>query len=80
MRRLQHERLQRQFFEVEKTARLKSGSRGLEARKALNTFEKKISESARLYSNLLSESFPCVEFRYTWKKKYGSIADSQYIV
>ena len=45
MREVRHERLQRDFFEVEKAARLRSGARGYDARKVLITYEKKMEDS-----------------------------------
>ena len=44
-RQLRHENLQRDFMEVEKMARLRSGARGLDARKDLVVWEKKMEES-----------------------------------
>ncbi|KOS18283.1 ABC transporter F family member 4 [Escovopsis weberi] len=45
---LKHEKLQKQLFLMDKDARLRSGSRGLQARKALVSFEKVVSESNAL--------------------------------
>ncbi|RPA87278.1 P-loop containing nucleoside triphosphate hydrolase protein [Ascobolus immersus RN42] len=42
IRRVQHERLKTQLAEMDKDARLRSGSRGFAARKALVEFEKKV--------------------------------------
>jgi ATPase subunit of ABC transporter with duplicated ATPase domains len=48
-RQVQHKRLEKQLFEMDKDARLRSGARGLQARKTLTAFEKKVEESvARL--------------------------------
>jgi ATPase subunit of ABC transporter with duplicated ATPase domains len=41
-RKVKHERLQREFFEVQKTANLRSGARGFDARKVLIQWEKKM--------------------------------------
>ncbi|RDW61616.1 ABC transporter-like protein [Coleophoma crateriformis] len=43
---VQHERMKKELFELDKDARLRSGTRGMAARKALLAFEKKIAESA----------------------------------
>ena len=45
LRHVQHERLRKGLFEHDKDARLRSGTRGLAARKALVAFEKKFAES-----------------------------------
>ncbi|KAH7386581.1 P-loop containing nucleoside triphosphate hydrolase protein [Cadophora sp. MPI-SDFR-AT-0126] len=45
LRRVQHDRLKKELFEHDKDARLRSGTRGMAARKALIAFEKKVSES-----------------------------------
>ena len=46
IRQIRHERLKKQLFEMDKDARLRSGARGLQARKALVAFEETIAESA----------------------------------
>ncbi len=46
LRQVQHERLKKELFEIDKDARLRSGTRGMAARKALIAFEKKVIESA----------------------------------
>jgi hypothetical protein len=38
--------MKKELFELDKDARLRSGTRGMEARKALTAFEKKIAEFA----------------------------------
>ncbi|KAH8912606.1 ABC transporter [Coniochaeta sp. PMI_546] len=49
LRRVRHERLQKKLFVLDKDARLRSGTRGMAARKALTAFEKVVAESeARL--------------------------------
>ncbi|CAH0015432.1 unnamed protein product [Clonostachys rhizophaga] len=48
LRRLKHERLQHRLFKLNKDARLRSGARGLQARKALVAFEKVVAESQAL--------------------------------
>lgn len=45
LRQVQHERLKNELFEKDKDARLRSGTRGMAARKALIAFEKTIAES-----------------------------------
>ncbi|KAK9351783.1 P-loop containing nucleoside triphosphate hydrolase protein, partial [Lipomyces doorenjongii] len=48
MRQIRHDRLLKEFSYVEKMARLRSGARGLQARKELIAMEKKVSESSAL--------------------------------
>ncbi|KAL2278615.1 hypothetical protein FJTKL_14334 [Diaporthe vaccinii] len=48
LRKVKHERLQKQLFVVDKNARLRSGARGMQARKELIAFEKIVAESAAL--------------------------------
>ncbi|KAK9371492.1 P-loop containing nucleoside triphosphate hydrolase protein [Lipomyces chichibuensis] len=48
MRQVRHDRLLKEFSYVEKMARLRSGARGLQARKELVAMEKKVSESSAL--------------------------------
>ncbi|KJZ79827.1 hypothetical protein HIM_00541 [Hirsutella minnesotensis 3608] len=45
LRNLKHDRLQRRLFLLDKDARLRSGARGMQARKALVAFEKVVAES-----------------------------------
>jgi hypothetical protein len=45
LRQVQHERMRKELFEHDKDARLRSGTRGMAARKALIAFEKKFAES-----------------------------------
>ncbi|KAL5332085.1 hypothetical protein ACEPPN_001629 [Leptodophora sp. 'Broadleaf-Isolate-01'] len=45
LRRVHHDRLKKELFEHDKDARLRSGTRGMAARKALIAFEKKVVES-----------------------------------
>ena len=45
LRKVQHERLKKELFEHDKDARLRSGARGMAARKALVAFEKIFAES-----------------------------------
>lgn len=49
LRKVKHERLQKQLFVVDKNARLRSGTRGMQARKELIAFEKVVAESAALW-------------------------------
>ncbi|KAK3319337.1 putative transporter protein [Apodospora peruviana] len=46
LRRVRHERMQKRLFILDKDARLRSGARGLQARKALVEYEKAVAESA----------------------------------
>ncbi|KAG0650163.1 abc transporter F family member 4 [Hyphodiscus hymeniophilus] len=45
LRHIKHERLKKELFEHDKDARLRSGTRGMVARKALIAFEKTVKES-----------------------------------
>ncbi|KAM0458255.1 hypothetical protein ACHAO4_002982 [Trichoderma viride] len=45
LRGLKHEKLQKRLFLVDKEARMRSGARGLQARKALVAFEKVVADS-----------------------------------
>ncbi|KAF6841526.1 ABC transporter [Colletotrichum musicola] len=55
VRNLRHERNQKQLFLMDKNARLRSGDRGLAARKALKAFEKVVAESQSLTEQALDE-------------------------
>ncbi len=46
LRQVNHDRLKKELFEKDKDARLRSGTRGMAARKALIAFEKLVAESA----------------------------------
>ncbi|KAM4056946.1 ABC transporter [Hirsutella rhossiliensis] len=46
LRAVKHERLQKRLFRLDKEARLRSGARGMQARKALVAFEKVVAESS----------------------------------
>lgn len=48
LRQVKHERLLRELFELDKDARLRSGTRGMAARKALTAFEKVVAEHTEL--------------------------------
>ena len=48
LRRVKHERLQRRLFVLDKNARLRSGARGMQARKELVAFEKEVAASAAM--------------------------------
>ncbi|KAK3687356.1 ABC transporter [Podospora appendiculata] len=48
LRKVRHEQKQKQLFVLDKDARLRSGARGLQARKALVEYEKVVAESAAL--------------------------------
>jgi hypothetical protein len=47
LRQIQHDRLEKELFELDKDARLRSGARGWASRTALIAFEKKVAESAK---------------------------------
>ena len=53
LRQVHHDRLKKDLFELDKDARLRSGTRGMAARKALIAFEKKVAESAERSVNFL---------------------------
>lgn len=46
LRQVQHGRLKNQLFEMDKDARLRSGARGFQARRAMTALEKTVAESA----------------------------------
>ena len=46
LRQIHHDRLKKELFEKDKDARLRSGTRGMAARKALIAFEKLVAESS----------------------------------
>lgn len=46
LRAVKHVRLQRRLFRLDKQARLRSGARGMQARKALVAFEKVVAQSS----------------------------------
>lgn len=48
LRKLRHERMLKRLFVLDKDARLRSGARGLQARKALVEYEKAVAQSATL--------------------------------
>ncbi|EMR66127.1 putative abc transporter protein [Eutypa lata UCREL1] len=48
-RKIRHDRLQKELFQKDKDARLRSGARGLQARKALTAMEKKVVEFRSQY-------------------------------
>ncbi|OJD19601.1 hypothetical protein AJ78_00458 [Emergomyces pasteurianus Ep9510] len=48
IRRLRHENLERELFLAQKNASLRSGSRGMQARKDMKAVENKVTESAEL--------------------------------
>lgn len=49
-RQLKLERLKRKLFQAERTARLRSGARGYDARKELIVVEKEVAEAEALYA------------------------------
>ncbi|KAI8629226.1 ABC transporter [Xylariaceae sp. FL1651] len=58
LRKLRHERLQKELFLKDKDARLRSGARGMQARKALITMEKEVAEFHALYDQKDDEISP----------------------
>ena len=54
LRKVHHERMQKRLFILDKDARLRSGTRGLQARKALVEYEKAVAESAARFVSPLS--------------------------
>ncbi|RSL49436.1 hypothetical protein CEP53_009160 [Fusarium sp. AF-6] len=48
LRRLKHQKHQKRLFRLDKDARLRSGARGMQARKALTAYEKIVAESNTL--------------------------------
>ncbi|KAJ4189785.1 hypothetical protein NW755_005787 [Fusarium falciforme] len=48
LRRLKHQKHQQRLFRLDKDARLRSGARGMQARKALTAYEKVVAESNTL--------------------------------
>ncbi|CZS74149.1 unnamed protein product [Fusarium graminearum] len=48
LRQLKHQRHQERLFRLDKDARLRSGARGMQARKALTVYEKVVAESSEL--------------------------------
>jgi hypothetical protein len=49
IRQLKHQKHQQRLFRLDKDARLRSGARGMQARKALTAYEKVVAESSTLY-------------------------------
>ncbi|KAG6315271.1 hypothetical protein E4U44_001455 [Claviceps purpurea] len=58
LRSLKHDRLQKRLFRQDKDARLRSGARGLQARKALVALEKVVAESETMINQPGSEIGP----------------------
>ena len=48
LRQLKHQKHQERLFRLDKDARLRSGARGMAARKALTAYEKVVEESNNL--------------------------------
>ncbi|KAL7628112.1 hypothetical protein AAE478_002309 [Parahypoxylon ruwenzoriense] len=57
-RKVHHERLQKELFLKDKDARLRSGARGLQARKVLSAMEKKVAEFKSQYEQKDEEISP----------------------
>lgn len=60
-RQLRYNRLENQLLEVQNNASLKSGSRGMQARKELIAFEKEVAESLEMYEEPLLSRLSTVE-------------------
>ncbi|KAL2121491.1 hypothetical protein VTJ04DRAFT_5518 [Mycothermus thermophilus] len=58
LRSLRHERMLKRLFVLDKDARLRSGARGLQARKALVEYEKAVAKSAQLKDQPAEEISP----------------------
>ncbi|KAG7287062.1 hypothetical protein NEMBOFW57_006562 [Staphylotrichum longicolle] len=58
LRKLRHERMQKRLFILDKDARLRSGARGLQARKALVEYEKAVAQSAALNEQPADDILP----------------------
>ncbi|KAH6634544.1 putative transporter protein [Chaetomium sp. MPI-SDFR-AT-0129] len=58
LRKLRHGRMEKRLFVLDKDARLRSGARGLQARKALVEYEKAIAQSAALNEQTADEISP----------------------
>lgn len=67
VRKLRHEQLERELFLAQKNAALKSGARGLQARKELKTAESKVAESASMYALAPAPSSTLEGFELTRK-------------
>ncbi|OJJ77016.1 hypothetical protein ASPBRDRAFT_50004 [Aspergillus brasiliensis CBS 101740] len=60
LRSLKHERLQQRLFILDKDARLRSGMRGMQARKALVAFEKVVAESKNMLDQPPEDISPAI--------------------
>ncbi|OAX79582.1 hypothetical protein ACJ72_06095 [Emergomyces africanus] len=58
IRQLRHEKLERELFFAQKNASLRSGSRGMQARKDMKAAESKVAESAELLERNRDEGEP----------------------
>ncbi|KAG5981680.1 hypothetical protein E4U55_002689 [Claviceps digitariae] len=58
LRSLKHDRLKKRLFRLDKDARLRSGARGKQARKALVEFEKVVTESEKMINQPGSDITP----------------------
>ncbi|KID92190.1 ABC transporter-like protein [Metarhizium guizhouense ARSEF 977] len=58
LRSLKHHRLQKRLFRMDKEARLRSGARGMQARKALVAFEKVVADSDVMINQSSDEISP----------------------
>lgn len=57
IRKLRHEQLAEQLFLAQKNASIRSGARGLQARKELNAIENRVAASTKLSVAHLSSAF-----------------------
>ncbi|ERT02597.1 hypothetical protein HMPREF1624_00897 [Sporothrix schenckii ATCC 58251] len=52
LRKLRHDRLQKRLFVLDKNARLRSGARGMQARKALTALEKTVADATEAWQQV----------------------------
>ena len=64
LRKVKHDRLKKELFEHDKDARLRSGTRGMAARKALIAFEKTVAESTERWVHLRYRYFVAYKLIY----------------
>ncbi|ELQ37556.1 ATP-binding cassette sub-family F member 2 [Pyricularia oryzae Y34] len=76
LRKIKHDRQQKRLFVLDKDARLRSGARGLQARKALTEFEKEVAASA-LSITQVDEEIPPEAIRDETQEAIDMLADLQ---
>ncbi|KAB5571915.1 ABC transporter [Coniochaeta sp. 2T2.1] len=76
LRKVRHERLQKKLFVLDKDARLRSGTRGMAARKALTAFEKVVAESELLLDQPKAD-FPPATLQTEIQEAADLLADLQ---